>query len=205
MGNGTLPRPSYPPSIPSILTEGQLKPVLMGFGLKAFNLVKASSRRAMPSSKINEGGGGGKEERAKMGQITYLYIFFLLLGIPSILTEEQLKPMLMGFGQLKAFNLVKDAVTGLSKGYAFFEYADAATTGTSLTFPSLLPSLLYSPPSSPFALFLPYSSPSPVSRLPFPFPLPLPFHSLPVPSHSPPIPLSLYIDLLRDFIIYDTI
>lgn len=34
----------------------------------------------------------------------------------------------MSFGPLKAFNLVKDAATGLSKGYAFCEYADIAVT-----------------------------------------------------------------------------
>jgi splicing factor U2AF subunit len=34
----------------------------------------------------------------------------------------------MSFGQLKAFNLVKDAATGLSKGYAFCEYNDANVT-----------------------------------------------------------------------------
>jgi splicing factor U2AF 65 kDa subunit len=62
------------------------------------------------------------------------HYWHLLSGIPSMLTEDQLKPLLMGFGPLKAFNLVKDSLTGLSKGYAFFEYADNATTGTSLSF-----------------------------------------------------------------------
>ena len=32
------------------------------------------------------------------------------------------------FGQLKAFNLVKDTTTGLSKGYAFAEYLDGTIT-----------------------------------------------------------------------------
>lgn len=35
-----------------------------------------------------------------------------------------MKELLLSFGQLKAFNLVKDAATGLSKGYAFAEYID---------------------------------------------------------------------------------
>ena len=34
----------------------------------------------------------------------------------------------MSFGPLKAFNLVKDGATGLSKGYAFCEYADCSVT-----------------------------------------------------------------------------
>lgn len=36
--------------------------------------------------------------------------------------------MLLSFGQLRAFNLVKDAATGLSKGYAFAEYVDYSIT-----------------------------------------------------------------------------
>lgn len=34
----------------------------------------------------------------------------------------------MSFGQLRAFNLVKDSATGLSKGYAFAEYIDFTMT-----------------------------------------------------------------------------
>lgn len=34
----------------------------------------------------------------------------------------------MSFGQLRAFNLVKDSATGLSKGYAFCEYVEVTTT-----------------------------------------------------------------------------
>ncbi|VVC89059.1 unnamed protein product [Leptidea sinapis] len=38
------------------------------------------------------------------------------------------KELLMSFGQLRAFNLVKDSSTGLSKGYAFAEYVDITMT-----------------------------------------------------------------------------
>lgn len=38
----------------------------------------------------------------------------------------------MSFGQLKAFNLVKDAATGLSKGYAFAEYLEYAITDSAI-------------------------------------------------------------------------
>ncbi len=51
-------------------------------------------------------------------------------GLPSYLNEAQVKELLTAFGPLKAFNLVKDAATGNSKGYAFFEYLDASVTGT---------------------------------------------------------------------------
>lgn len=34
----------------------------------------------------------------------------------------------MSFGPLKAFNLVKDTATGLSKGFAFCEYVDVGVT-----------------------------------------------------------------------------
>ncbi|XP_015794497.1 splicing factor U2AF 50 kDa subunit [Tetranychus urticae] len=49
-------------------------------------------------------------------------------GLPNYLNEDQVKELLMSFGQLRAFNLVKDSATGLSKGYAFCEYADVNIT-----------------------------------------------------------------------------
>ncbi|XP_073997019.1 U2 small nuclear riboprotein auxiliary factor 50 isoform X1 [Rhodnius prolixus] len=49
-------------------------------------------------------------------------------GLPNYLNEDQVKELLMSFGQLRAFNLVKDSATGLSKGYAFCEYADIIMT-----------------------------------------------------------------------------
>jgi splicing factor U2AF subunit len=45
-------------------------------------------------------------------------------GIPYNLTEDQIKEILSSYGPLNAFNLVKDPTTGLSKGYAFFQYKD---------------------------------------------------------------------------------
>lgn len=49
-------------------------------------------------------------------------------GLPPYLNEDQVKELLTSFGQLKAFNLVKDSATGLSKGYAFCEYVDSTIT-----------------------------------------------------------------------------
>ncbi|XP_066140455.1 splicing factor U2AF 50 kDa subunit [Euwallacea fornicatus] len=49
-------------------------------------------------------------------------------GLPNYLNEDQVKELLMSFGQLKAFNLVKDTAFGLSKGYAFAEYIDISMT-----------------------------------------------------------------------------
>jgi hypothetical protein len=40
----------------------------------------------------------------------------------------QVKELLTSFGPLKAFNLVKDSITSLSKGYAFCEYVDIRAT-----------------------------------------------------------------------------
>jgi len=53
-------------------------------------------------------------------------------GIPSYLNEDQVKELFTSFGQLKSFNLVKDSTTGLSKGYAFFEYLDINITDTAV-------------------------------------------------------------------------
>ena len=49
-------------------------------------------------------------------------------GLPNYLNEEQVKELLTSFGQLRAFNLVKDVTSGLSKGYAFAEYLDTTVT-----------------------------------------------------------------------------
>eukprot|EP00178_Gracilaria_changii_P005220 TRINITY_DN1851_c0_g1_i1.p2 TRINITY_DN1851_c0_g1~~TRINITY_DN1851_c0_g1_i1.p2 ORF type:complete len:486 (+),score=90.44 TRINITY_DN1851_c0_g1_i1:2221-3678(+) len=46
-------------------------------------------------------------------------------GIPYNLTEDQIKNLLSSYGALAAFNLIKEPNTGMSKGFAFFEYVDA--------------------------------------------------------------------------------
>ncbi|KAL1764792.1 splicing factor U2AF 65 kDa subunit isoform X1 [Sigmodon hispidus] len=51
-----------------------------------------------------------------------------IAGLPNYLNDEQVKELLTSFGPLKAFNLVKDSATGLSKGYAFCEYVDINVT-----------------------------------------------------------------------------
>lgn len=45
-------------------------------------------------------------------------------GIPYNLTEDQIKGLLQSYGPLAAFNLIKEPNTGLSKGFAFFEFVD---------------------------------------------------------------------------------
>jgi hypothetical protein len=49
-------------------------------------------------------------------------------GLADYLNEDQVKELLTSFGQLRAFNLVKDSATGLSKGYAFCEYGEYGIT-----------------------------------------------------------------------------
>ena len=49
-------------------------------------------------------------------------------GIPNYLNEDQVRELLTSFGQPKSFNLVKDAATGMSKGYAFCEYLEGTIT-----------------------------------------------------------------------------
>ena len=53
------------------------------------------------------------------------------------MNEDQVKELLTSFGPLKAFNLVKDVTSSLSKGYAFAEYQDAVITDQVLIFPRL--------------------------------------------------------------------
>ncbi|TKY88008.1 hypothetical protein EX895_003104 [Sporisorium graminicola] len=49
-------------------------------------------------------------------------------GLPTYLTDDQVIELLQAFGELRAFNLVKDTATGASKGFAFCEYVDTALT-----------------------------------------------------------------------------
>jgi len=51
-------------------------------------------------------------------------------NIPTSLGEGDVKKLLSMFGQLRTFNLVRDALTGLSKGFAFCEFADITVTDT---------------------------------------------------------------------------
>jgi splicing factor U2AF subunit len=54
-------------------------------------------------------------------------------GLPAYLKEEEIIELLQAFGALKGFNLVKDNVTGLSKGYAFCEFVDSTLTDQVIT------------------------------------------------------------------------
>ncbi|GAA5820955.1 hypothetical protein JCM11251_001895 [Rhodosporidiobolus azoricus] len=49
-------------------------------------------------------------------------------GLPSYLNDEQVMELLKSFGELRAFNLVKEGGTGASKGFAFCEYVDPSIT-----------------------------------------------------------------------------
>ncbi|CZU00385.1 splicing factor U2AF large subunit [Plasmodium falciparum NF54] len=49
-------------------------------------------------------------------------------NLPHDLKDEQIKDLLEQFGDLKAFNIIKDLNTGLNKGYGFFEYEDSSCT-----------------------------------------------------------------------------
>ncbi|CAG8709716.1 14167_t:CDS:2, partial [Racocetra fulgida] len=49
-------------------------------------------------------------------------------GLPTYLNDEQVMELLKSFGELRAFNLVKDSLTGVSKGFAFCEYVDPSVT-----------------------------------------------------------------------------
>ena len=51
------------------------------------------------------------------------------------------------FGQLKAFNLVKDMTSGLSKGYAFAEYLDGSITDQAIAGLNGIPEHFSSVPS----------------------------------------------------------
>ncbi|CAL1714681.1 unnamed protein product [Somion occarium] len=53
-------------------------------------------------------------------------------GLPTYLNEEQVMELLKSFGDLKAFNLVRENGNGPSKGFAFFEYVDPGATDVAI-------------------------------------------------------------------------
>ncbi|KAJ6493674.1 hypothetical protein C8R47DRAFT_1119349 [Mycena vitilis] len=53
-------------------------------------------------------------------------------GLPTYLNEEQVMELLKSFGELKAFNLVRENGNGPSKGFAFFEYMDTTVTDVAI-------------------------------------------------------------------------
>ncbi|KAL9113373.1 MAG: hypothetical protein Q9227_002414 [Pyrenula ochraceoflavens] len=53
-------------------------------------------------------------------------------NLPLYLTEEQVTELLVSFGELKAFTLVKDSSTEESRGIAFCEYGDPSSTGIAI-------------------------------------------------------------------------
>lgn len=53
-------------------------------------------------------------------------------GLPTYLDEAKVMELLKSFGELRAFNLVRENGNGPSKGFAFFEYADAGVTDVAI-------------------------------------------------------------------------
>lgn len=49
-------------------------------------------------------------------------------GLPHFLTEDQVLDILKPFGNIKAFDLVRDRTTGKSKGYGFCVYTESSVT-----------------------------------------------------------------------------
>lgn len=49
-------------------------------------------------------------------------------GLPTYLNDEQVMELLKAFGELRAFNLVREQGNGPSKGFAFCEYVDTNIT-----------------------------------------------------------------------------
>lgn len=62
--------------------------------------------------------------------INLIYNYCVFVHVPCIVLfiQQQVKELLLAFGELSGFNLVKDATTGLSKGYAFAQYVDLNVT-----------------------------------------------------------------------------
>jgi RNA recognition motif-containing protein len=55
-------------------------------------------------------------------------------GLPHTMTEDQVKTILLRYGNLKSFHLVKGNTDVCSKGYAFCEYVDKESTDAAMTY-----------------------------------------------------------------------
>ena len=101
----------------------------INFKGQSLKLRRPHDYQPLPGNRGLEGGGNGS---VAMGVVSTVVpdspnkVF--IGGLPNYLNEEQVKELLTSFGQLRAFNLVKDVTSGLSKGYAFAEYLDTTVT-----------------------------------------------------------------------------
>lgn len=55
-------------------------------------------------------------------------------GIPKEMTEEQVKTLLLRYGNLRSYFLVKESNTNINRGFAFCEYANDEGTTNALTY-----------------------------------------------------------------------
>ncbi|KAJ2003339.1 hypothetical protein H4R26_003132, partial [Coemansia thaxteri] len=54
-------------------------------------------------------------------------------GLPNYITADQVIELLRAFGELRSFNLVKDSVTRMSRGFGFCEFVDPSITDIACT------------------------------------------------------------------------
>eukprot|EP00069_Balaena_mysticetus_P011845 bmy_21467T0 len=106
----------YVGNIPFGITEGPDVPPCWG---------RSASRRVLPGRASKEGLGRARVVSTVVPDSAHK---LFIGGLPNYLNDDQVKELLTSFGPLKAFNLVKDSATGLSKGYAFCEYVDINVT-----------------------------------------------------------------------------
>lgn len=104
------------------------QPIPGGGGMDGFAGVPGVVSTVVPDSlqKVFVGGLPNYLNEEQVGNATETNI--LEKSTISNLAVFQVKELLTSFGQLKAFNLVKDVTSGLSKGYAFAEYLDGGVT-----------------------------------------------------------------------------
>lgn len=101
-----------------------------GISLKGQNLKIRRPRDYQPVASGAGGGGSGMSmcPAAISDQVPDSPNKLFMGAVPPYLTEEQIIELLMSFGQLRAFHLVKDTATGLSRGFGFCEYISTEIT-----------------------------------------------------------------------------
>jgi RNA-binding motif X-linked protein 2 len=93
-------------------------------GLAARSLVMASSVARLNRAELAGGGGGGASWHHDFRDTAWVYVG----GLSGELCEGDVLCVLSQFGEVEDFHLVRDGVTGESKGFAYLKYEDWRST-----------------------------------------------------------------------------
>ena len=101
------------------------KPELVPPSMQPLSFFNLSALDIAGATAPAQSGGSGAAAVPSAGRV-------FIGGLPYHLTDDQVKELVGAFGPVKNFNLVRDPGSITSKGYAFCEYLDVASTNTAI-------------------------------------------------------------------------